>query len=184
MSDRGGNSVGTEQAVFGAGFIAIAFLFSYGLACVTPFAALATIAGRSFNRTAAAAIVIVAWLLNQAVGYGLLDYPRTWDSFAWGGAIGIASLAGLALARLPVLKKAPQPLAISAAFVGAFCAYEATLYAATWFLPSEPVAFALPVVAEVFVMNALALAILTLARWLAVKFGTRIGVRGASIASA
>jgi hypothetical protein len=30
------------------------------------------------------------WFANQIIGYGCLHYPRTWDSFAWGAAIGIA----------------------------------------------------------------------------------------------
>jgi hypothetical protein len=67
-------------------------LFSLALACATPFAAIATIAGTRMPTRLALTLTTVAWLVNQSVGYFLLGYPRTWDSFAWGAAIGLAAL--------------------------------------------------------------------------------------------
>jgi hypothetical protein len=29
------------------------------------------------------ALIGLAWLANQIIGYGFLAYPQTWDSFAW-----------------------------------------------------------------------------------------------------
>ena len=55
-----------------------------GMACATPFAALATLAALHMSRRDGLALIGIAWLADQAVGYGLLGYPRTANSFAWG----------------------------------------------------------------------------------------------------
>jgi hypothetical protein len=63
-------------------------LFSFALACATPFAALAAIAGTRMPRHWALMLVGFAWAANQTIGYSILGYPRTTDSFGWGVAIG------------------------------------------------------------------------------------------------
>src|ERR1700709_2513654 len=63
-------------------------------ACATPFAALATLAALKLGRRDAITVIGLVWLANQAIGYGLLGYPWTWDSAAWGLSIGAS--AGLA----------------------------------------------------------------------------------------
>jgi hypothetical protein len=110
---------------------------------------------------AAIALIGVAWLANQAVGYLILSYPRTWDSFAWGAAIGVAVVVAVLPAAL-LVRRVAAPIAIIAGFAGAFLLYEATLFAATAFLPSGPGAFAPPVVLRILWINALALALLLL----------------------
>lgn len=67
-------------------------LFSLALACATPFAAIAAIAGIWMTARNAFVLTFAAWLANQIVGYLLLGYPTTWDSFAWGFAIGLAAM--------------------------------------------------------------------------------------------
>ena len=133
-------------------------VFSLALACATPFPALATVAGIWMSRRDALTLVGVAWLVNQSIGYLVLGYPQTWDSFAWGGAIGIAA----ALAALVVTECARRLGAtfkiIALAFVTAFAVYEATLVAATTILPSSMEAFSLSVVSWIFCVNLLALA--------------------------
>lgn len=139
-------------------------------ACATPFAALATLAALKTNKRDTALVIGLVWLANQVIGYGFLGYPRTWDSLAWGGAIGVA--AGMAL--LTALALAPRrkgPFAISLPFVGAFTAYEFSLYVASFVLPSEVGAFSLSVVRQIFVANALVLVALVIAHWLATQAG-------------
>jgi hypothetical protein len=136
-------------------------LFSLALACATPFAALATIAGARMRARQALALIVVAWLANQAVGYLALGYPRTWDSFAWGAAIGIAALIAVLPAAL-LVRRVAAPMAIVGGFVGTFVLYEAALFAATAFLPSGPEAFAPPVVWRILWINVLALVLLFL----------------------
>lgn len=125
-------------------------------ACVTPFATLATLAAMKLGRRDAVAVVGLVWLANQAVGYGYLGYPWTWDSAAWGMAIGISS--GLAiLAASGLCPTRPAPLAISLPFVAAFATFELGLYAAGFVLPGSDSAFSASVVGHVFLINAVAL---------------------------
>jgi hypothetical protein len=151
----------TGTAVWIALVAGSSVLFSLALACATPFAALATIAGARMRARQALALIVVAWLANQAVGYLALGYPRTWDSFAWGAAIGIAAMLAVLPAAV-LIRRVAAPIAIVGGFVGAFVLYEAALFAATAFLPSGPGAFAPPVVWRILWINALALVLLFL----------------------
>lgn len=132
-------------------------LFSLALACATPFAALATVGGLALRRGQALALVGTAWFANQAVGYGLLNYPRTPDSFAWGAAMGIAAL-GATLA-VPALRRLGQSPLVgwSAGFALAFAVYEGVLFAATAILPSGEGAFSPAVMGRILLINLLAL---------------------------
>ena len=96
------------------------------------------------------------WLANQAIGYGFLGYPWTWDSAAWGLAIGAS--AGLAVLAARGLSTArPAPLAVSLPFVAAFVAFELGLYVAGFVLPGSEEAFGASVVGHVFLINAVTL---------------------------
>jgi hypothetical protein len=146
-------------------------LFSLALACATPFAALATIAGMRMRRRDALTLIGVAWLLNQAVGYLLLGYPRTWDSFAWGAAIGLAAMLSALAVSMAASRLGSTIIIAGGAFLAAFTIYELALFAATAILPSSAEAFALPVVQWIFWINLLALAGLLAAHKTAVAAG-------------
>lgn len=128
-------------------------------ACATPFVALATLAARNMRRQDAFLLMIAVWLANQVVGYGILGYPRTFDSFAWGGAIGIAAL----LAAFAAMSVGDRPmrtgpvLGTIIAFAAAFVVYEGVLFAATSILPSGEEAFSLRIVLYILQVNVLAL---------------------------
>ena len=147
----------------------LSVLFSLALACAAPFAALATVSALGLRRGSALALVGTAWLANQAVGYGLLNYPRTPDSFAWGAAIGVAALTAT-LAVLGWRRWIVSPrLAWSAGFAMAFAIYEGLLFAATAILPSGDAAFSLAVVGRILLVNLLALVGLALLHRVALK---------------
>lgn len=132
--------------------VALSLLF----ACVTPFVALAAVSAVVLPRKMAIMAVLFAWLANQTVGYLMLGYPQTFDSFAWGLTIGVAAFASL-VASLGVLRlKASLAATMAAAFIAGFVAYEAVLFAATVALPSGDGAFSAAVVAEVLLINSLA----------------------------
>jgi hypothetical protein len=125
-------------------------------ACVTPFAALSALAGLKLGRRDAFIVIGVVWLANQAIGYGFLGYPRTWDSVAWGLAIGACS--GLAvLASRALCASRPAPLAISLPFMAAFTAFEFGLYVAGYVLPGSYGAFSAAVVGQIFLVNTVTL---------------------------
>jgi len=122
-------------------------------ACATPFAALATLAALRLGRWQASAVIGLVWVANQAIGYAFLGYPWTWDSAAWGLAIGVS--AGLAmLAANGLATTRPAPLMVSLPFVAAFAAFEFGLFFAGFVLPGSEGAFSASVVGHVFLINA------------------------------
>jgi hypothetical protein len=146
-------------------------LFSLTLACATPFAAIATIAGAKIARRDAAILIGIAWLGNQAVGYLILGYPQTWDSFAWGGTIGVAALLAVLATSTTEQQLGPSAVSLVICFLAAFAVYELTLFAATAILPSTGSAFSVAVVARIFAINATALVGLILLHRTAVDLG-------------
>jgi hypothetical protein len=166
----GAMAVNTRRSLWIALVIVGSIGFSFAFACATPFAALAAV---DMQRRDLFILVGLAWLANQAIGYGLLGFPQTMDSFAWGAVIGIA--AGLAAwAALTVTSRLARWGAISVtgvAFLAAFAAYELALYAASLVLPGGTSAFSLPVVWRIFYVNVIALAGLLVVHRLALGVG-------------
>lgn len=99
--------------------IATGVVMSFVLTCITPFSAIAAFAARTVSLRSAILAVMGAWAGNQIVGFALLGYPHTLMTYAWGGFIAIACLAGLA-AAWPVRN-------VVLAFGAAFIAYEAVV---------------------------------------------------------
>ena len=74
-------------------------LTSFAFACATPFAAFAAFAGATLPLSAALPVVVAAWIINQAIGFGLLGYPVELNTVLWGFAIGMAALIATAASR-------------------------------------------------------------------------------------
>jgi hypothetical protein len=144
-----------------------------GMACATPFAALATLAALHMSRRDGLALIGIAWVADQAIGYGLLSYPRTANSFAWGVILGVGAFAALVAAQALVdrLRDRGAVLAGGLGFAGAFVAYQAVLVAATAALASGSEALSLPIVGSVLRVNLLSLAGLLILYRLAVWIG-------------
>ena len=141
-------------------------LFSFALACATPFPALAALAALHLRRSDALVLTGIAWVANQAIGYGFLGYPQTWDSFAWGGVIGLSALAATAVAigAETLTRRAGRLAAAVVSFTAAFIAYEAAP-------PSGPEAFSAPIVMWILRVNALAFVALMLVQSLGDSLG-------------
>jgi hypothetical protein len=133
--------------------------FSLVFACATPFVALATLAALNMNRRDALIVTGAVWLANQAVGYGILGYPQTFDSYAWGIAIGIAVLLALltAFAIGAQFKRLNPILTTAVVFMTAFVVYELALYIASFWLSSASLAFSWPIIGYILQVNALGL---------------------------
>ncbi len=143
-------------------------------ACATPFPALAALAALHMSRRDAFALIAVIWGTNQLIGYGFLHYPQTWESFAWGIAIGAGAMIATALAAGTerIAHSCGWTGALLGSFAAAFAGYEIALRAATIVLPSHPDAFGAAVTLYVLKVNAVAFAGL-----LALQFiGARIGL--------
>lgn len=125
-------------------------------ACAAPFAAIAALAAIKMDRRSGLALVVTSWLANQALGFGLLGYPHTASTFAWGAAIGIGTVAGFAAAKS--ITEAGQSAAVTLvlAFAAAFVTYQTVLYAASFALGGTDHAFSTEIVWYVLKINALA----------------------------
>ena len=73
-------------------------LFSFAFACALPFAALASFAALRLTKRDAFLAVGSVWALNQAIGFGCLNYPHTASCLAWGVAMGVAAFASFGIA--------------------------------------------------------------------------------------
>ena len=111
-------------------------LSSFAFACATPFAAFAVVAAAMLPLGPAVAVVTGAWLVNQMIGFGALHYPVDATTMLWGFVIGLAALAATSVAVLVlrIMRRSVAALAFAAALIGAYCAYELVLFAATPFL--------------------------------------------------
>ena len=130
---------------------------SYGWACAAPLAAVAALAALTLGRTEGLVLVVATWIVNQAVGFVLLSYPHTFESYAWGAAIGAGAVAGYLAARAVVhAAGVPALVALGTAFAAAFVFYQLGMYALGNALANDPGAFSTAIVTEVFVINAIA----------------------------
>jgi hypothetical protein len=154
--------------------------FSLVFACATPFVALVTLAALTMSRRDALIVTAAVWLANQAVGYAILDYPRTFDSYAWGVAIGIATLLALAVARAigERFERSGPFVSTGLAFLSSFAVYELALYAASFGLASSDMAFSWATVGYILQVNALGLGGLIVLKLVAASVG--LGTRTAS----
>jgi hypothetical protein len=93
-------------------------------------AAFAAVAALTLKRQDALILAGAVWLTNQLVGYGLLGYPRTVDSFAWGFAIGAVTILATVISQSVTRRLAGQSavLVSAVAFTGAFLLYEGGLH--------------------------------------------------------
>jgi hypothetical protein len=108
-------------------------LASLWFACATPFAAFAVIAAAMLTLRSAFVVVTGAWLVNQGIGFGLLHYPVDPNTIMWGLVIGLGALAATLIAKiiLRVSQRSGTSVALAIALLGAYCAYELVLFAAT-----------------------------------------------------
>jgi hypothetical protein len=130
------------------------------LGCMVPFAAIAAAAALYCGRKIGAGIVLVAWGLNQLLGFTVHGYAHTTSTYAWGLAIGIASIVSFVIAG--VLRRSAV-----LAFLGAFVAFEAVLI--VFSIPlGDWGAYAPRILAQLLLTNAL---------WFAAMYGvTRYGL--------
>jgi hypothetical protein len=155
-TDISADPVRTGRALWIALVATCGILLSLCFACATPFAALAALTALKLDRRDAFATVGLVWVANQAIGYGVLGYPWTWQCAAWGLAIGASSCLAVLAAR-GLSTSRPAPLALSLPFVGAFASFELGLYVVGYILPGSDGAFTASIIAHVFLINAASL---------------------------
>ncbi|HEY4855454.1 MAG TPA: hypothetical protein VIH98_02100 [Xanthobacteraceae bacterium] len=131
-------------------------LASFVFACATPFAAFAVLAAALLPLQPALVVVGAAWLVNQAIGFGLRGYPADIHTIMWGLAIGAAALIATATSALVLhtLPRTRDPAAFAFALIAAYAAYEVVLFAVTPFLGGAG-AFTAAIVGRLSLLSAL-----------------------------
>jgi hypothetical protein len=130
-------------------------LASFAFACATPFAAFAVVVGSSLPLAPALLVMIGAWLVNQAIGFGTLDYPLDLRTGLSGLAIGLAALASTIETKLLLhSQRSRGPAALGMALFGAYAAYEVVLFAFALPLGGTG-AFSFPIIVRLGLLNLL-----------------------------
>lgn len=130
-------------------------LASFAFACATPFAAFAVVATALLPLQAAFVVMLAAWIVNQAIGFGALHYPLDTNTVLWGFAIGVAALASTADSKILLhSQRSSSPAVLAVAIFGAYAAYEVILFAFTFLLGGAG-AFKLPIIVRVGLINVL-----------------------------
>jgi len=169
-----------QNVVQAACFAAIATLFSLALACAAPFAALAVVAAQRLAPREALLTLLLAWLANQAIGYGLLDYPVDATSIGWGIALGLAAFAAL-FAAWAMMRRIPDRwFALAMGFTAAFIANQAVLYLLGLGLPGGEGAFTWSIIAEVLRSNVLGFSVLLVVLGIADAVAVKVSARNAT----
>jgi len=127
--------------------------------CITPFAAFAVIAATTLSRRHALSATVAVWLANQGVGFGVLHYPWTPKTFAWGIAIGGAAIVGTLAAQWTVARAGSlrSPVQALGGFVSAFALYQLALYVVAVSILGGTGAFTPRIIGQVLLVNAVTL---------------------------
>jgi hypothetical protein len=130
-----------------------------GYTCITPFVAFAVITAITLSRRDAVILAVALWLTNQAVGFGVLNYPWTASTFAWGIAIGASAVIATLTAHWVARRLAALNVlaGMAAGFAGAFVLYELALYVVAVSMLGGTEAFATAIVGQVLFANAVTL---------------------------
>jgi hypothetical protein len=159
--------------------IAASLVFSFALTCAIPLAALATFAALKLKSREAVVSVGAVWLINQLVGFGCLNYPRTSECFAWGIGMGIAAYAAL-VAAIRIAKRfhaMDGAAATIIAFAGAFITFKAFIFGLGFALPSG--AFSWAIFAKILTVNAATLPALLMLNYFCLTTQRRVRRQGA-----
>jgi hypothetical protein len=124
-----------------------------------PFAAFGVLAAMTLSRTDAIRTTVALWMANQIIGYAVLEYPRTLNSFSRGLAIGGAAVLSTIVARLIVSRRRTVRGVTQAivALGGTFAMYEAALFTVAVAGLGGIGSFAAAIVGRILVINATAL---------------------------
>ena len=154
------SQTGRSAVLWAGALVATSLVFTLGFACITPLAGLAVVAAFTLPRGAALATMLAVWAANQAAGFLILDYPQTANAYEWGAAIGLATLATLALATLIARRVSHRALGPVLALIGGCAVFEAALYAASLLALGDAWAYTPEIVARVCAINAAACALM------------------------
>jgi hypothetical protein len=159
LAVRSADDTGGGRQLWLALLVAASAAFSFVFACATPFASFSAAAALTLSRRDALRLTVAVWVANQVLGYAVLKYPWTANSFAWGAALGAAAILTTVAARGVALRLAgcSHGMIKLATLLVAFMVYEGVLFAVAIALLGGTESFTLPIVGRIFSVNAVAL---------------------------
>lgn len=156
------------------GLVTVASVLLTGVyACALPLAALAAYAALDVRRRNGLLLIGSVWLANQLIGFLFLGYPHEPQAYAWGVGLLAATIVAFLAARqvLAVFAGTSKALAVGLALVMAFATYEILLYSATVIVGGATDAYAMAIVQELAIVNAISFAVLLVAHRILVALG-------------
>ena len=154
------------------------------LACATPFPALAALAAVHMRQRDGVALMLLAWLASQVVGFTMLHYPHDPRTFAWGAALATAAVASAlgACATLRTVARAPVLVRLAVAYAAAFLAFKAAVLVWSFFLGGVATTFNPGILLNQLLRNGAILVGLYLLYRVLVALGVPAPQRGAAVA--
>ena len=150
-------------------------------ACATPFAAFAVLAAAVLPLRSALAAIGIVWAVNQAIGFGILDYPRDLNAGAWGVVMLAAALLTTAAAAGVFRRFAGTSvyMVYPVALMAAYAAYEIVLLALVPVLGGGD-SFTFEIVGRLAFVNAIWLAAIIVAYELLQRINGAVAAAGRS----
>jgi hypothetical protein len=147
-------------------------LFSLHFACATPFAAFAALAAVTLNRRDTALLMVTVWFVNQVVGYFVLNYPQTANSYLWGLGLGFAGIFTALIVERAAARCKPSNLVehMLAAFFLSFFVWQGILFAIALLLGGTQ-DFTAAILSRSLALNGLAFLGLFLLNWVGAQLG-------------
>src|SRR5215468_5357532 len=135
--------------------VGTSMIFSLGLACAVPLAAFAAAAALSLSRRDALLLILLVWAANQLVGFTLLAYPWTANTFAWGAALGIVAVLATFAGQWTGshFANGSHMVRFAATFLIAFAVYEVALFAVSATLLGGTEIYTLAIQGRIFGIN-------------------------------
>ena len=147
-------------------------VFSLGFACATPLAAFGALAAVALSRRDGLILCGAVWLVNQVVGYTLLQYSWNINSVSWGLALGGTTILATLSSRWMYRRSKTRYLfGLIAAFIAAFTVFQVSLYLVELFVLGGLQDSTADIVIKVLAINAAAFVGLLALHWLAVAVG-------------
>jgi len=161
-------SAGWRHHLWMALLVLASLAFTLGFACAVPFAAFGAVAAMTLPRRDALLVAVALWLVNQIIGFTILQYPWDGMTLAWGAILGVIAVLSTVAAQAAMRRHNIAITAI-ASFAAAFVVYESGLY-----LISIPLGatedFTAAIVIRILEINAASFAVLLAAALLAAVY--------------
>jgi hypothetical protein len=126
--------------------------------CTVPLVGFSAIAGTTLSRRKAISTIFSLWVVNQAIGFTLRQYPWTFSTFAWGGVMLLGAIIVTILVSMQTQTRCKGALyllsQIGVTLVSGYLIYELIIWLAGFMLGGVS-GFTLSILWQIFMSNAI-----------------------------